>query len=168
MRIWPFTWKFHFIWTNLLFKGSIQLLRTNTSGSLRARQSSEEISERGGREGDEKRSRVSFHGRSKWLLCVDCSLELQVKGTWMRLVHGRPLNPHFSVSGRPVKDYCSSATNLFSKPLSFLVPNVYKFGHWPTAAGFWFWFCFLTPACSISEFPDREDKCVQTLSWEPV
>lgn len=29
-RIWPSIWKFHFIWTNLFFKGSIQLLRTDT------------------------------------------------------------------------------------------------------------------------------------------
>lgn len=57
MRICPSTWKFHFIWTNLFFKGSIQLLGTNTSGSLTHPSILRGIWS-GGR-GSEKRSRVS-------------------------------------------------------------------------------------------------------------
>lgn len=85
IRIWPSTWKFHFIWTNLSFEGSNQLLRTNSPGSLVGPSVLRgDIWEGGeGRVWKEKqRQSLGFPGRSKWLCHMLGGLQLQFKGPW--------------------------------------------------------------------------------------
>lgn len=113
------------------------------------------------------------HGPSKWLLCVDGSLELQLKGPMMRYVHeDHRQTPRLLASLELVVCegllwFCSQF--VLKAIFIFQMPNGYKSGQWQTASGFCFVsFCFvLAPACSISEFPEKEDRCTPTHSLEP-
>lgn len=96
---------------------------------------------------------------------VPYSLELQFNEPWVRLVQetvGVAWSSHSSVFRRPVKDYQASTTNLFLKPFSFLKRQMYvnlanEQQHQAIV------FVFLTPAFSIQEFPEEEDKCTHSL-----